>query len=82
MTSRRAKQASILLNKTQIDFLKNLAKRIEKESYKKMSPSKIMKVLTKSLTCIKVDIHEWRREKEIERELVNCVKKATRELKG
>jgi len=81
MTLRKAKQSSVLLQKTQIDFLRNLAKRIEKEGHKKMSRSKIVKVLMKTLTCIKPDIGECRSEKEIERELLKCLKKAVRELK-
>ena len=81
MISRKVKQTSVLLQKTQIDFLRNLAKRIEKEGHKKMSRSKIVKVLIKTLTCIKPDIGECRSEKEIERELLKCLKKAARELK-
>jgi hypothetical protein len=81
MTSGRAKQTSVLLQETQIEFLRNLAKRIEKEGYKKMSRCKIVKVLTKTLTCIKPDIGECRSEQEIERELLKCFKKAVRELK-
>lgn len=81
MISRKVKQTSVLLQKTQIDFLKNLAKRIEKESHKKMSRSEIVKVLMKTLTCIKPDIGECRSEEEIERELLKCLKKAVRELK-
>jgi len=81
MTLRKAKQTSVLLQKTQIDFLRNLAKRIEKEGHKKMSRSKIVKVLMKTLTCIKPDIGECRSEKEIKRALLKCLKKAVRELK-
>ena len=77
----RAKQTSVLLRKAQIDFLRSLAKRIEKEGHKKMSRSMIMKVLTKTLTCIKPDIGECRTEEEIERELHKCLKKAVSELK-
>lgn len=80
MTSGRAKQTSVLLEKTQIDFLRNLTKRIEKEGHKKISRSKIMKVLTKTLTCIKPDIGECKSEEEIERELLKCLKKAVKEL--
>jgi len=58
-----------------------LAKRIEKEGHKKMSRSEIVKVLMKTLTCIKPDIGECRSEEEIERELLKCLKKAVRELK-
>jgi len=58
-----------------------LAKRIEKEGHKKMSRSEIVKVLMKTLTCIKPDIGECRSEEEIERELLKCLKKAARELK-
>ncbi|MQY66623.1 MAG: hypothetical protein GH147_09180 [Clostridia bacterium] len=58
-----------------------MAKRIEKESHKKMSRSEIVKVLMKTLTCIKPDIGECRSEEEIERELLKCLKKAVRELK-
>ncbi len=82
MISRKVKQTSVLLQKTQIDFLRNLAKRIEKEGHKKMSRSEIMKVLMKTLTCIRrPDIGECRSEKQIERELLKCLKKAVRELK-
>jgi dynactin complex subunit len=81
MTLRKAKQSSVLLQKAQIDFLKNLAKRIEKEGRKKMSRSEIMKVLMKTVTCIKPDIGECRTEEEVERELLKCLKKAVRELK-
>jgi len=81
MISRKVKQTSVLLQKTQIDFLRNLAKRIEKEGHKKMSRSEIVKVLMKTLTCIKPDIGECRSEEEIERELLKCLKKAARELK-
>lgn len=81
MISRKVKQTSVLLQKTQIDFLRNLAKRIEKEGHKKMSRSEIVKVLIKTLTCIKPDISECRSEEEIERELLKCLKKAVRELK-
>jgi hypothetical protein len=58
-----------------------LAKRIEKEGPKKMSRSEIVKVLMKTLTCIEPEIGECRSEKEIERELLKCLKKAVRELK-
>jgi len=81
MISRKAKQTSVLLQETQIDFLRNLAKRIEKESHKKMSRSEIVKVLIKTLTCIKPDIGECRSEEQIEKELLKCLKKAVRELK-
>ena len=81
MTLRKTKQSSVLLQKAQIDFLRNLAKRIEKEGRKKMSRSKIVKVLIKTLTCIEPDIGECRSEKEIERELLKCLKEAARELK-
>jgi len=81
MILRKAKQTSVLLQETQIDFLRNLAKRIEKEGHKKMSRSEIVKVLIKTLTCIKPDIGECRSEEEIERELLKCLKKAVRELK-
>jgi len=70
-----------LLRETQIDFLRNLARKIEKEGHKKMSRCKIMGVLTKTLTCIKPDIGECRSEKEIERELIKCFKKAVEELR-
>jgi dynactin complex subunit len=81
MTLRKAKQSSVLLQKAQIDFLRNLARRIEKEGRKKMSRSEIMKVLMKTVTCIKPDIGECRTEEEVERELLKCLKKAVRELK-
>ena len=81
MTSRRAKKISVLLGKRQIDFLRKLAKRIERESHKKMSRSEIMKVLTRSLTRIKPGVGKWRSEKEIEKELLKSFKKAVKELK-
>jgi len=80
--SSRMKQTSVLLYEKQVDFLKNLCKRIEKEGHKKMSRCKIMNVLTKTLTCIKTaDVHECRSEEEIERQLLKCLKKAVTELK-
>jgi len=76
------KRTSVLLEEKQIDFLNPLAKKIEKEGHKKMSRCKIMKVLTKTLTCIKKpDIRQWRREEEIERHLFKCLRKAVKELK-
>lgn len=81
MTSRKAKQSSVLLQKAQIDFLRTLAQRIEKEGRKKMSRSEIMKVLMKTVTCIKPDVGECRSEEEVEKELLKCLKKAVRELK-
>jgi len=81
MILRKAKQSSVLLQKTQIDFLRNLAKRVEKESRKKMSRCEIMKVLMKTVTCVKPGIGKCRSEKEIERELLKCLKKAARGLK-
>jgi len=81
MTLGKAKQSSVLLQKTQIDFLRNLAKRIEKEGHKKMSRCEIIKVLLKALTCVKPDVKECRTEEEIERELLKCLKKAVQELK-
>jgi len=75
------KRTSVLLEEKQIDFLNRLAKKIEKESHKKMSRCKIMKVLTKTLTCIKPDVGECRSEEEIERQLLKCLKKAVTELK-
>jgi len=83
MMSSSTKRTSVLLRQKQIDFLNNLAKKIEKESHKKMSCCKIMKALTKTLTCIKKrDIPECRSEEEIERELLKCLKKGVKELKG
>ncbi|MFB0527677.1 MAG: hypothetical protein ACETVT_02225 [bacterium] len=81
MTLPKAKQTSVLLHEAQIDFLRNLAKRIEKEGHKKMSRCEIMKVLMRTVTCVKPDIRECRTEKEIERELLRCLKKAVKELK-
>jgi len=82
MMSSSTKRTSVLLNEKQIDFVRNLSKRVEKESHEKMSRCKIMKVLTKTLTCIKKgDIPECRSEEEIERELFKCFKKAVKELK-
>lgn len=79
--SNKTKQTSILLDKKQINFLKNLSKKIEKESHKKISRCKIMKVLTQTLTCVKPKIRECRSEKEIEKELLRCFKKAVKEIK-
>jgi len=77
------KRVSVLLNEKQIVFLRNLSKRIEKQGHGKMSRCKIMKVLTKVLTCIKKrDIHECTSEQELEKELLRCFKKAVKELKG
>jgi len=75
----RGKQTSVLLKGEQIDFLRNLAKRIEKEGRKKMSRCKIMEVLTKILTCITPEIGECRSEEEVERGLLKCLKKAVRQ---
>jgi len=75
----RGKQTSVLLKGEQIDFLRNLAKRIEEEGRKKMSRCKIMEVLTKTLTCIKPEIGECRSEEEVERDLLKCLKKALRQ---
>jgi len=80
MESVRGKRISVLLYDTQIDFLRNLAKRIEEEGPKKMSRSQIVKVLTKILTCMKPEIRECRSEKEIEKELIRCLKQALKEL--
>jgi len=81
MTLRKARQSSVLLQETQIDFLRNLAKRIEKKGHKKMSRSEIMKVLMKILTCIKPDVGKCRSEKQVEKELLKCLKKGVKELK-
>jgi len=81
MTSGRGKQTSVLLWEAQINFLKNLAKKIEREGHKKMSRCEIMRVLIETLTCIKPDIAECRSEEEIEKELLKCLKKAAKELK-
>jgi len=81
MILRKARQSSVLLQKTQIDFLRNLAKRIEKKGHKKMSRSEIMKVLMKILTCIKPDVGKCRSEKQVEKELLKCLKKGVKELK-
>ncbi len=81
MTLRKARQSSVLLQKTQIDFLRNLAKRIEKEGHKKMSRCEIIRVLLKTVTCVKPHVGKCRSEEEIERELLKCLKKAVRELK-
>ena len=83
MMSSSTKRTSVLLREKQIDFLNSLAKKIEKEGNKKISRCKIMKVLTKTLTCIKKrDIPKWRSEEEIERVLLKCLKKGVKELKG
>lgn len=75
MTSGTRKRISVLLQKAQIDFLGSLAKRLEKETHKKISHSKIIEVLTKTLTCTKPDIGECKTEEEIERELLKALKK-------
>jgi len=78
----KMKRTSVLLYEKQVDFLKNLCKRIEKEGHKKMSRCKIMNVLTKTLTCIKMpEIHECKSEEDIERHLLKCLKKGVKELK-
>jgi len=69
-----------LLQEAQIDFLGSLARRLEKEAHKKMSRSRIIEVLTKTLTVTKPDIGECRTEEEIERELLKGLKKAVKEL--
>jgi len=79
--SSRMKQTSVLLYEEQIDFLTKLCKMIEEQGQKKMSRCKIMKVLTKTLTCVKPDVGECRSEEEIERELLRCFKKAVMEMK-
>ena len=76
----RTKQISVSLHKAQIDFLKDLIERIERESHKKIPRSKIIKVLIETLTCIKkIDLHECRSEEEIEKELLKCLKKSIKE---
>jgi len=81
--SSSTKRTSVLLRQKQIDFLNSLAKKIEEEGHKKMSRCKIMKVLTNILTCIKMrDVPDCRSEEEIERELLKCLKKGVKELKG
>jgi len=80
MTSGTRKRISVLLQEAQIDFLGSLAKRLEKEAHKKMSRSKIIEVLTKTLTATKPDIGECRTEEEIERELLKGLKKVVKEL--
>lgn len=76
----RAKQISITLHKAQIEFLRGLIERIERQSHKKISRSKITKVLMETLTCIKkIDLHECRSEREIEEELLKCLKKSMEE---
>lgn len=78
----RGKRTSILLEKKQIDFLESLCKRIEEKGQMKMSHCQIIKVLTKTLACIrKPDIRECRNEEEIEKELVRCLKKGVKQLK-
>ncbi len=79
--SSRMKRTSVLLYEKQIDFLTKLCKMIEEQGQKKMSRCKIMKVLTKTLTCIEPDVSECTSEEEIERELLRCFKKVVRELK-
>jgi len=76
------KRTSVLLEEKQIDFLNRLAKKIEKGSHKKMSRCKIMKVLTKTLICIKKpDVRKWRSEEGIERQLLKFLKKTKKEKK-
>jgi len=41
MTWGRGKQTTVLLREVQINFLRNLAKKIEKEGHKKMSLCKL-----------------------------------------
>ncbi len=81
MTLRKTKQSSVLLQKAQIDFLRNLARRIEREGHRKMSRSKIIRVLMKTVTCIEPDVAKCGSEREIEKELLKCLKEAVRELK-
>jgi len=77
------KRTSVFLEEKQIDFLNRLAKKIEKESHEKMSRCEIVKVLSKTLTCMeKKKMHECKSEEEIERELLKCFKKAAKKLKG
>jgi len=78
MVSGKHRQTSVLLREKQIDFLRNLARKIEKESHEKMSRCKIMEVLTKTLRHIKPEIGECRSEKEIENELLKCLKKVVK----
>jgi len=80
MTSGTRKRICVLLQEAQIDFLGSLARRLEKEAHKKMSRSRIIEVLTKTLTVTKPDIGECRTEEEIERELLKGLKKAVKEL--
>jgi len=78
---KRNRRTSVLLSKEQIEFLTKLAKRIEKESGKKISRCRIMNVLTKTLACIgKVEIGECRSEEEMEKHLLKCFKRAVKEL--
>lgn len=79
--SGRVKQTSVLLEEKQIDFLRNLCNKIEREGHMKMSLCKMMKVLINTLTCIKPKIPECRNEEETERELLRCFKKAAKKLK-
>jgi hypothetical protein len=77
------KRTSVFLEEKQIDFLDSLAKKIEKEGDEKISRCQIMKVLSKTLTCMeKAKICKCRGEEEIEKELLKCFKKAVKELKG
>jgi len=77
------KRMSILLKGKQVEFLDSFAKKIEKEGHEKMSRCQIMKVLSKTLTCMeKTKIQKCKSEEEIERELLKCFKKAAKELKG
>jgi len=80
MISPRGKRTSVLLRDAQIDFLSNLARRLEKEAHKKMSRCRIMEVLTKTLTCTKPHIGKCKSVEEIERELLQCLKKVAKKL--
>jgi len=80
MKSGGAKQTSVLLQEQQIDFLRDLAERIEKEGRRKMSRCKIVEVLTKTITCIEPEIGECRSEEDVERELLKCLKKALKQV--
>jgi len=81
MSSGAGKQSSVLLRQGQIDFLRNLATKIEKECHKKVSRCKIMEELTKTLTRIKPDISKCKSEQEVEKELLKCLRQAVKEPK-
>jgi len=82
MISGKHRRTSVLLREKQIDFLRNLARKIEKESHEKMSRCKIIEVFTRTLTHIKPEIGECRNETEIENVPLKCLKKPVKKPKA